>query len=122
MTTWASFAPTKRPDLLLEHNDLTDSGGNYTTPWVDSIDAVNVRVLALVNGGSSPTVTLQEGMYSTSDSTGPVLVGDRPVPSLTSGLAGYVRYAELPLTARYFRLVIASGGDSTSVSLSVRSI
>lgn len=123
MTTWANdYWPPPRPDILQEITDATNSSGDYASPWTESTGVGSVRVACLINGGSDPVVTLQEGMYSESDSSGPRTIRDQPVPPQTSGLAGYVRSAELALTARYFRIVVANGGASSTVFLNVRSV
>lgn len=113
--TWL-LAPSTRADLLLEFDDALDSSDGYTSAWIESAGISDIRVACNFNGGESYSVNIEEGIYTTHDS-GPVVIRTQTVPY--SSLAAF---AELPITTRYFRLVIDGSGSGDQARVSVRSI
>lgn len=108
--------PTPRGDLLLEQYTSLDGSGAYSGDWIETAGIAAIRVALAFNGGS-PTVRVDESIYpAPSGGSGvPKVVRENAVP--VSSLYGY---AEIDLCARYYRVVIAGGLSSGTVSMSVR--
>lgn len=110
--TW-TLAPTTRSDIAVEVDELLDGSGNYTGPWLETVDIFTVRVTCRFNGGS-PTVVLEEGIFTTNDSIPKVLRSNTiPISSL-HGFAG------VDLSCRYFRLVVSGGSADNLFQACVR--
>lgn len=110
-----TLVPTARVDLPVEVDVLLNGSGAYTGPWLETVDIFNVRVSCLFNGGS-PTVTVEEGIYTANDNT-PKVIRSQNVP--VSSLAAY---AALSLSARYFRLTVTGGSADNLFQATIRSV
>ena len=109
--------PSRRNDILLEENTILDGSGAYTSPWVETSGIEMIRVAAMFNGGT-PTVKIQEGVYGSgsNDPSGGIV---RNQDVVVSGNPGY---AELAITARYFRLLITGGTSNGSYRATIRKV
>lgn len=109
---------TTRRDLLLEVSALTDSSGNYTSDWIETCDAFDIRVIANKNGSGSSLYVEEanaaDGLGSAADSVIYVHV--------VSPTGGQVRSDVLGLTARFFRVRLDSFTASQPVEIAVRAI
>ena len=107
--------PTHRQDLPLGIYELLDESGDYVGPWLETADIYTVRVVASFNGGS-PILRIDDGQYDNGSSE------PRILRSQTITVAGNKGFAELALSARYFRLVVDSGLADNPFAATVRAV
>lgn len=111
-------------NLVVETRISLDGSGNYdgdtNLEWYDALDVDTLRVAVRFNNISgSPAFKVVEGMHvAGSDFNGGAFEVREHTVSLSSGHG----YAELPLTARYFKFEISGGGASDYVYVSARSV
>jgi hypothetical protein len=109
-----AFPLGERDDIMLEESDVLDGSGNYTSPWVETSGVGNyVRVAAWFNGGY-PTTQLEQGVYSSSGSPERVALHEVGTENPAHG--------EVPIVARYLRLVITGGTESGAYRASIRKV
>jgi hypothetical protein len=103
-----------RRDILVEGYLNLDESGNYTSGWFDSAGLTHVRLAASYAGlaASLGSFTLSEASFiGTDDDSSRVTVRTQSV-----SVGGSSAYADLDLTARYFRLVVSGTGDNANSS------
>jgi hypothetical protein len=110
-----SLSPSRRQDIVLEFDELTNTSGAYISSWVETayIDTVRVSVRFPSSSGG---VQIEEGIYA---STASEPKGVRYTPITKSG---QYAYDEIKLSTRYFRIIISGANSEEPVSASVRAV
>lgn len=103
-----------RKDILLEGYQNLDDSGNFTSQWFDSAGITHVRVAANMNSMNDRTavasLTITEASFNgTFDDSNRVIIRNQ---SISVGGSISLTYADLDITARFFRLTM----NGTSVN------
>lgn len=106
--------PPRRNDLTVELFELLDGSGDYTGDWLDTSGVQSVRVSASFNGGA-PTVSIEEAQFDTSHSGDPRVIRTQSVP-----VASLHAWAQLDLSARYYRLTVSGGSADNPFAATIR--
>ena len=104
-----------RYDLVEETLQLLDGSGDFTSDWHDSSGVHTLRVAVKFLSGSSPTFTIEEAQWDTSND--PRVIRSQSVP--ISSLLGA---ADLNITARWFRVKIDAGGSNDYCAYTMRKV
>lgn len=107
---------TTRRDLLLEVNDLTDSSGNYTSPWVETCEVFDIRIIANKANSNAGILYVEEANLNDGSLAGSVIYSHSFAAS-----SGQVR-AQIGLSSRFFRVLFSNFNASTTVQAAVRAI
>lgn len=108
----------RRDDLLLERLFTADASGSAHTDYISSRDVLRVRVVAhFLDAGQSPSVTFEEAQLDSSSSPRTIRSKGLSVSSSPDRV-----YEEIDLTARAFKLIFSSMGDSKIVAVTIRKV
>ncbi|HEY1705598.1 MAG TPA: hypothetical protein VGG75_38420 [Trebonia sp.] len=114
----------RRHDLVDEIFDAFNSNGIYTSGYYDSSGIDRLRVASYNLNGTDITFQVQESQLSSGSDSGEVDEGAVQVvrqQSLTVATDNSV-YCEVPLTGRFFCLVLQNGEVDSPIVITLRAV
>lgn len=117
-----AVGPFPRRDLVQEFFGSFDGSGEYFTDYIDSSDMRNVRIAFWTNSSTSPSTCIVEENQWDSASTNLHLIRTQSVTIGSAPGGGYEGYAELPLTGRYFQIIISGADANAPLAMTLRAV
>jgi hypothetical protein len=115
-----TLEPIKRKDLALEGLKLLDGSGAWVSDWLDSSDVYTVRIAVFFLNSGTGTVQVEEAEFDDNASAGSST--PRVIRSQALTVTSSKGYAELYLTARFYRVNVSGGSSNNHVALTVRAV
>lgn len=117
-----SVGPFPRRDLVQEFFGTFNGSGVYFTDYLDSSDIRDTRVAFWTDSSTSPNACKIEESQWDSGSSSLHLIRTQSISVSAAPGGGYQGYAELPLTGRYFQIILSSADANAQLALTVRMV
>lgn len=112
--------PPQRGDLLVEGLKLLDGSGAWDSGFVDTEEVFSIRVVVFFLNGGSGAVQVQEAQWD-GDVAG-ASSSPRVIRTQSITISSSKGFAQLDLSARYFKLVVSGGTADDHVNVTVRRV